>query len=78
MIEPCWWWMKRRTTKKGAPKNRKDAIQAWKTAWNDLEQVQIQAWIERILIHIQEVIKLEGGNEYKEGRGKDKGKDKQL
>jgi len=60
--------MKRRTTKKGAPKNRKDAVLAWKRAWNDLEQTQIQAWIERIMVHIQQIIQLEGGNEYKEGR----------
>jgi hypothetical protein len=29
---------------------------------------EIQAWIERIVINIQEVIRLEGGNEYQEGR----------
>ena len=28
----------------------------------------MQRWIERIPVHIQEVIRLEGGNEYKEGR----------
>jgi hypothetical protein len=31
-------------------------------------QEKIQAWIERIIDHVQEVIRLEGGNEYKEGR----------
>ncbi|KAI7762256.1 hypothetical protein LZL87_006651 [Fusarium oxysporum] len=69
-IEPTWPWMKRITTKKGAPKNRKEAIRKWEAAWNDLPQEQIQAWIERIPMHIQKIIALEGGNEYKEGRDK--------
>jgi hypothetical protein len=34
-----------------------------------MEQERIQAWIERVPIHIHEVIRLEGGNEYKESRG---------
>ena len=67
-IEPAWPWMKRRTTRKGAPKNRQEAIQVWKQAWKDLPQDAIQAWIERIPRHIEKIIELEGGNEYKEGR----------
>jgi transposase len=67
-IEPCWPWMKRRTTRKGAPKNRQEAVRAWKQAWDELDQRQIQAWIERIPVHIQQIIELQGGNEYKEGR----------
>ncbi|KAF8416770.1 hypothetical protein EV426DRAFT_706748 [Tirmania nivea] len=47
--------------------SRKAAEQAWKNAWRDLEQWRIQRWIERIPYHIQEVIRLEGGNEYSEG-----------
>jgi hypothetical protein len=39
-----------------------------------MPQAKIQAWIERIIIHIQEVRRLEGGNEYKEGRLKGKAK----
>jgi len=31
-IEPAWPWMKRITTKKGAPKNRKEAIRKWEAA----------------------------------------------
>ncbi|KAF7565430.1 hypothetical protein PtrM4_002320 [Pyrenophora tritici-repentis] len=68
-IEPAWPWLKRRTTKKGAPKSRGEATKAWEQAWSDLPQSQIQAWIERIPIHVQKIIELEGGNEYKEGRG---------
>lgn len=67
-IEPCWPWMKRYTTKKGAPKSRAEAIRVWEQCWRDLPQEKIQAWIERIPIHIQKIINLEGGNEYKEGR----------
>lgn len=62
--------MKRRTTCKGAPKSRTEAIAVWQKVWQELQQEQIQAWIERIPIHIDKIIELEGGNEYKEGRGR--------
>jgi hypothetical protein len=68
-IEPAWPWMKRYTTKKGAPKSRAEAIKAWGEAWHTLPQERIQQWIERLPRHIEEIIRLEGGNEYKEGRG---------
>jgi len=55
-------WMKRRTTKKGAPKSKKDAIRAWKQAWDDLEQTQIQAWIERIMVHIHGEMNIRRGD----------------
>lgn len=67
-IEPGWMWMKRNTTKKGAPKNRAEAIQVWGKWWKDLPQTTIQRWIERIPEHIKEIIRLEGGNEYHEGK----------
>ncbi len=67
-IEPCWPYMKRRTTAKGPPQTRAEGIKVWQQCWKELPQSQIQAWIERIPIHIQKVIELEGGNEYKEGR----------
>jgi hypothetical protein len=60
--------MKRHTTKKGAPKSRAQAIRAWEKCWDDLPQEKIQNWIERIPIHIQQIIDLEGGNEYIEGK----------
>lgn len=71
MIEPCWPYMKRETTKKGASKNRTEAIRAWEKCWDELPQEKIQAWIERIPKHVKKVIELEGGNEYKEGRAKE-------
>jgi hypothetical protein len=39
-------------------------------------QTKIQAWIKRIMVHIQDIIRLEGRNEYKEGRFKGKGKER--
>jgi hypothetical protein len=68
-IEPAWPWMKRYTTKKGAPKSRAEAIKAWGEAWYTLPQERIQRWIERLPRHIEEIIRLEGDIEYKEGRG---------
>jgi hypothetical protein len=56
--------MKRATTKKGAPKNRAKAVESCTNCWNELPQEKIQAWIERIPTHIQEIITLDGGNEY--------------
>jgi hypothetical protein len=41
--------------------------QAWRQAWQDLPQETIQQWITAIPDHIKKIIKLEGGNEYKEG-----------
>ena len=67
-IEPCWPWMKKTTTARGAPTTRSEMEKAWIQAWLNLPQSEIQAWIERIPRHIQEIIRLEGGNEYAEGR----------
>ena len=33
-----------------------------------MPQEHIQAWIIHIIKHVKEVIRLEGGNEYREGR----------
>ncbi|KMU91657.1 hypothetical protein CIHG_09417 [Coccidioides immitis H538.4] len=55
MIEPAWMWL------------CDTAEHEWKKAWEELPQAKIQQWIERIPHHIQEVICLEGGNEYREG-----------
>jgi hypothetical protein len=60
--------MKKTTTNRGAPQLRRKMEKSWYKAWNDLPQTSIQAWIERIPHHIQEIIRLKGGNEYQEGR----------
>jgi hypothetical protein len=62
--------MKRETTKKGLI-TLKEALKAlWLKLWKEMPQKKIYEWIERIPIYIEEVIRLEGGNEYKEGRKK--------
>ena len=67
-IEKCWWYLKLRTTFYGAPTSKKEAEKAWRKAWRELPQTEIQKWIQGIMRNIQEVLRLEGGNEYKEGR----------
>ena len=67
MIETCWAWMKQKTQFKGAPRTRATAEKAWKQVWKDLPQKTIQDWIERMPRHLEEVIRLEGRNEYHEG-----------
>ena len=52
------------------PGRRQEAFTAWQAAWQELPQENIQQWIERIPWHVKQIIQLEGGNEYKEGREK--------
>jgi hypothetical protein len=46
----------------------KTGKQAWYRAWNEMPQAYIQGWIKRLVRRIQEVIRLDGGNGYREGR----------
>jgi hypothetical protein len=69
MIELCWSYLKRATTKKGAPQSRAEAERVWQMAWEELAQWRIQAWISRIPRYIKEIIRCNGGNEYREGAG---------
>lgn len=48
--------------------------EAWIKCWQDIPQERIKKWIERIIEHVKEVIRLEGGNEYREGRRKGQAK----
>ena len=66
-IEPCWWYIKRKTTAKGAATSKKDLEKQWLKCWEDLSQERIQKWVERIPVHIEEIIRCKGGNEYMEG-----------
>ena len=52
----------------GIPKSRENAIRSQKVSWKETSQEKIQAWIERNPVHMQKVIDLEGGNEYKGGQ----------
>ena len=66
--------MKRQTTAKGGFTSKKAIEEAWYKCWEEMPQELIQEWIERIPRHVKEIIRLEGGNEYKEGRLKGKEK----
>jgi hypothetical protein len=70
VIEPTWFWMKRETTKKGPLYSAEALKKEWIKCWNEMPQEKIQAWIERIPRHIQEVIACKGANLYQEGRPK--------
>ena len=60
--------MKKWTIRYGAPRTRTEAEKIWLKCWKKLSQKQIQTWIERISRHIQKIIRLDEGNEYKKGR----------
>jgi hypothetical protein len=67
--------MKRETTKHGTATSKKQMKEDWIKCWESIPQERFQRWIERIPVHIQEVIQLEGGNEYVEsirGRNPDR------
>ena len=59
--------MKRQTTKRSSITFWAQLKEAWIKCWKEMLQEKIQAWIERIIVHIEEVIRLEGGNEYQKG-----------
>ena len=60
--------MKRRTTYKGAPSKKAGMTKSWFANWPALDLASVQAWIEALPHNIAEIIRLEGGNKYKEGR----------
>jgi hypothetical protein len=62
--------MKRETTKKEAITLNAQLKEAWIKCWNNMPQELIQAWINRILVYIKEIIACKGNNLYKEGRKK--------
>lgn len=69
-IEPTWFQMKKETTKDSETTSQKKLKKAWLKCQRELPQEKIREWIKRIPIYIQEVRRLKGGNEYKEGRKK--------
>jgi hypothetical protein len=70
--EPLWFWIKKDTTKHGAATSKVQIKKDWEECWKAIPQEKLQAWIERVPIHIKEVIRLEGGNEYNESKPKRK------
>ena len=64
-IESIWSWLKRHTIKKEASENRKNAKKEWSKQWHEMSQTFIRKWIERILNHIQQIIRCKDDNEYR-------------
>jgi hypothetical protein len=62
--------MKKEITKQGLITDRKKLKARWEKCWQDLFQSKIQKWIKAIPYYVKEIIRLEGGNKYKEGRKK--------
>ncbi|PMD53643.1 uncharacterized protein K444DRAFT_493812, partial [Hyaloscypha bicolor E] len=60
IIEKAWFYMKKEIIKRGLITNRKKLKARWEN--------KIQEWIEAIPYYVKEIIRLEGGNKYKEGR----------
>jgi hypothetical protein len=73
-IEPIWFWIKREMTKRGPIISEKVLREAWIKCWKELSQERIQAWIERVYYHVQEVINCDGDNLYEEGHKKGQSK----
>ena len=67
-IEKAWPWLKRKTTWNSPAVSRKNMTINWKKEWGYLSLPQVRKWIEGVHSNIQEVLRLEGGNEYREGR----------
>jgi hypothetical protein len=69
-IKKAWFWMKKKITKRGPISDRKKLRVRWEKCWEDLPQSKIQEWITAISDYVKKIIRLERGNEYKEGRNK--------
>jgi hypothetical protein len=67
-IEKAWPWMKKVTTIRGATMNPKRLRRQWEHYWRILPAEQRHKWIRGVWEGFQEVIRLEGDNNYKEGR----------
>jgi len=66
-IEPPWRHLKFKQGAKGPIWSRKKLITIWKQGWQDIPSKLLQRFVERIQGNIEWVIRLKGGNEYKEG-----------
>lgn len=53
--------MKRDTIKRGPLYSNAALTERWAECWGDMLQERIQAWIERIVRQVQEVVDLERG-----------------
>ncbi len=53
--------------KKKILRSRPELEKYWKNAWKEFPQEKLQRYVERLRGNLQWVIRLSGGNEYKEG-----------
>jgi hypothetical protein len=60
--------MKRETTRHRTITSKKQIKEDWIEYWKNISQERIQAWIKKIPEYIQEIIRLDGGNKYKESK----------
>jgi hypothetical protein len=52
----------------GSTTKGKEMRRQWGNHWKGISRLMIQKWIGGVYHNVQEVIRLEGGSEYKEGR----------
>lgn len=66
-IEPVWARLKQYYRKKKLPNSRVQLEKCWSKRWKELVLEQLQRCMERIQGNVKWVIRLAGGNEYREG-----------
>jgi len=66
-IEPPWMRIKEGWRKKTVPSTRIGLEREWRARWRSYPLEKLQRFVERIQGNLQWVIRLAGGNEYKEG-----------
>ena len=66
-IEPVWARLKQYYRKKKLPNSRVQLEKCWSKRWKELVLEQLQRCVERIQGNVKWVIRLAGGNEYREG-----------
>ena len=66
-IEPPWARIKQSFRRRKVPKSRVELERDWSKQWRNYPQEKLQRYVERIQGNIKWVIRLAGGNNYKEG-----------
>jgi transposase len=66
-IEQLWFIMKRQATANGPLTSRKQAVQAFQKAWEEVPAETLHRLVDRVRGHVKWVLVLHGDNKYKEG-----------
>ena len=66
-IEPPWRDLKWQQGRTGPRRSHLKIAKLWKDNWKALAPSKLRRYVERIIGNIQWVIRLKGGNEYREG-----------